>query len=39
MTFKDHFSAHATEYAKFRPHYPDELFEYLASISPRLELA
>ena len=39
MTFKDHFSAHAAEYAKFRPHYPDELFEHLASISPRHELA
>jgi len=39
MTFKDHFSGHAAEYAKFRPHYPDELFEHLASISPRHELA
>src|SRR5947208_15946630 len=39
MTFKDHFSGHAAEYAKFRPHYPDELFEHLASISPRRELA
>src|SRR5947208_8195378 len=37
--FKDHFSGHAVEYAKFRPHYPDELFEYLALISPRHELA
>ena len=39
MKFKDHFSGHAAEYAKFRPHYPDEMFEYLASISPRHELA
>jgi SAM-dependent methyltransferase len=39
MKFKDHFSGHAVEYAKFRPHYPNELFEYLASISPRHELA
>lgn len=39
MTFKDHFSGHSVEYAKFRPHYPDELFEYLTSISPRHELA
>src|SRR5438874_10954223 len=39
MKFKDHFSAHAAESAKFRPHYPDELFEHLASISPRHELA
>src|SRR5207237_4366038 len=37
--FKDHFSGHAVEYAKFRPHYPEELFEHLASISPRHELA
>src|SRR5436305_12719724 len=39
MTFKDHFSGHAAEYAQLRPHYPDELFEHLASISPRHELA
>src|SRR5437763_13739281 len=39
MKFKDHFSGLAAEYAKFRPHYPDELFEHLASISPRHELA
>jgi SAM-dependent methyltransferase len=39
MKFKDHFSGHAVDYAKFRPHYPGELFEYLVSISPRHELA
>jgi len=39
MKFKDHFSGQAVEYAKFRPRYPDKLFEYLASISPRHELA
>src|SRR5947207_14634389 len=39
MKFKDHFSGHAAGYAKFRPHYPDELFEHLVSISPRHELA
>src|SRR5216110_2684818 len=39
MKFKDHFSGQAVEYAKFRPHYPGELFEYLTSISPRHELA
>jgi len=38
-TFKDHFSGHAADYAKFRPNYPPELFEYLASISPARELA
>jgi SAM-dependent methyltransferase len=39
MTFKDHFSGHAADYAKFRPNYPPELFDYLASISPGRELA
>lgn len=39
MKFKDHFSGHAIDYAKFRPRYPQELFEYLASISPRPDLA
>lgn len=33
MPFKDHFSAHASDYAKFRPHYPRELFAYLADIT------
>jgi SAM-dependent methyltransferase len=37
--FKDYFSGHAAEYARFRPHYPEKLFEYLASISSRHELA
>ncbi len=39
MTFKDHFSGHAVDYAQFRPHYPAELFDYLASIAPNRELA
>lgn len=34
MSFKDHFSGHASDYARFRPRYPDALFEYLASIAP-----
>lgn len=33
MKFKDHFSGHASDYAKFRPHYPRELFAYLASVT------
>jgi SAM-dependent methyltransferase len=37
--FKDHFSQQAAYYAKFRPRYPDELFEYLATIAPGRELA
>lgn len=31
---KDYFSKQSTEYAKFRPHYPDSLFTYLASLTP-----
>ncbi|RZM82411.1 class I SAM-dependent methyltransferase [Leptolyngbya iicbica] len=30
MTFKDYFSGHATDYAQYRPHYPAELFAWLA---------
>ncbi len=33
-TFKDHFSAQATDYARFRPNYPEELFAWLAGIAP-----
>lgn len=32
--FKDHFSGHAADYARHRPGYPGELFDWLASISP-----
>jgi SAM-dependent methyltransferase len=38
-TFKDHFSKQAADYAKFRPGYPQELFEYLGSIAPSRQLA
>jgi SAM-dependent methyltransferase len=37
--FKDHFSSGAGSYAAFRPRYPAALFEYLASLPPRRELA
>ena len=37
--FRDHFSSVAARYAAFRPHYPKELFSYLASIAPANELA
>lgn len=30
-SFKDHFSGHAGNYASARPHYPDALFDWLAS--------
>ena len=39
MEFKDHFSKQAADYAKFRPRYPHEMFEFLAKIAPRRELA
>jgi SAM-dependent methyltransferase len=37
--FKDHFSGHAADYARFRPQYPDELFRYLAGVAPSQRLA
>jgi SAM-dependent methyltransferase len=39
MTFKDHFSRQAADYAKFRPRYPREMFEYLGAVAPRYKLA
>lgn len=39
VTFKDHFSKQAAGYAKFRPRYPRELFEYLGSVAPSRQLA
>ncbi len=39
MSFADHFSGHAAEYARFRPDYPDALFDYLAGIAPARRLA
>jgi SAM-dependent methyltransferase len=39
MTFHDHFSARAAEYARFRPHYPDALFDWLAARAPARRLA
>src|SRR5436190_20116666 len=39
MTFKDHFSKQAADYAKFRPSYPQKLFAYLGSIAPNRQLA
>lgn len=37
-TFRDHFSA-AEGYARYRPRYPRELFEFLAAIAPDCNLA
>jgi SAM-dependent methyltransferase len=39
QTFKDHFSSHAAGYAAYRPTYPTSLVNYLATLSPRTELA
>ena len=39
VAFKDHFSKQAADYAKFRPGYPKELFDYLGSIAPSRRLA
>ena len=39
MSFKDHFSKQAADYAKFRPTYPQQLFEYLGNIAPSRQLA
>lgn len=35
MSFHDHFSGHAAEYAKFRPRYPASLFADLAALCPQ----
>lgn len=34
MNFKDHFSSQAPGYARYRPRYPDALFEWLAGLIP-----
>ncbi|HYJ80262.1 MAG TPA: class I SAM-dependent methyltransferase [Longimicrobiaceae bacterium] len=34
MSFKDHFSGHATAYARHRPDYPADLFAWLAAAAP-----
>lgn len=37
--FKDHFSSRAAGYAKFRPSYPEALFDWLAGLAPGRALA
>ena len=39
MTFKDHFSRQAADYAVFRPGYPRDLFDYLGTIVQSRRLA
>lgn len=38
MTFKDHFSHHAGDYARYRPDYPAALYEFLAKAAKQHEL-
>ena len=38
-TFRDLFSGHAGEYARYRPTYPDSLFAWLAAQSPGRNVA
>jgi SAM-dependent methyltransferase len=38
-SYKDHFSAQAADYARYRPHYPAELFRWLAEAAPGRSLA
>jgi SAM-dependent methyltransferase len=39
VNFQDHFSRVSSRYARYRPHYPAALFEWLASHVPRHHLA
>lgn len=39
MSFQDHFSKQARQYARHRPTYPDAVFDYLASLAPSRDLA
>jgi SAM-dependent methyltransferase len=37
--FEDHFSKQSQTYAQYRPQYPDEIYSYLASLTPGHSLA
>jgi SAM-dependent methyltransferase len=39
FNFEDHFSGQSKQYAQFRPKYPDEMYAYLASLTPERALA
>jgi len=39
MSWADHFSSTASEYARYRPTYPEALFDYLAAQCPRRGVA
>lgn len=39
FSFADHFSAHAGQYAAYRPRYPAALFHWLTTVAPGTQLA
>ena len=39
LSFSDHFSQQADDYARFRPTYPAALYDYLASLTPQHDRA
>ena len=39
MSFKDHFSTQADSYARYRPRYPAELYDYLTALPAARQLA
>ena len=39
INFKDHFSQVASGYRAFRPEYPEDLFQWLADVSPQRKVA
>lgn len=38
MEFKDHFSGRAELYSRFRPTYPNELFDWIGKVTPRRDV-
>jgi ubiquinone/menaquinone biosynthesis C-methylase UbiE len=39
MSFKDYFSRQSADYARFRPHYPEELLAYLSGLVKEKDIA
>jgi len=39
FNFEDHFSRQSQQYAQYRPHYPDEIYAYFASLARGYSLA
>ena len=39
MSFQDHFSGHADDYARYRPRYPDTLYAFLGDVAGARDLA